>query len=71
METGFPGISSIKNNDGRGGALIQEGCLFDIMAKGVDAFSGKGTFLSVVAYSRKYSDHDFEVVSNESFCFAL
>lgn len=41
------------------------------MAKGVDVFSGKGAFLSVVAYSRKYSDHDFEVVSNESFCFAL
>lgn len=54
-----------------GGALIQEGCLFDIVAKRVDAFSGKGAFFEHGCLFKVISDHDFELLCNESFCFAL
>ena len=39
--------------------FIQGGCLFDILAKGVEAYMGEGTYyyitlLLIDAYSRKY-----------------
>ena len=52
----YPGLFAKVRNEG---ALIQGGCLFDILAKGVEAYMGEGTYyyitlLLIDTYSRKY-----------------